>query len=228
MLGNILLIGDQNKQALELRNALKKDTNFTVKVLANNPSVVESVQKAEPDLLLLNPKSSSSEALDLYYTLRKEPSLQDTPVLLFVDDAEMASLDLPAGIQDIIFRPIRVSEAIARIKILLKRAHKIDQKSLIRRGKLTMDITKYEVRINDKKVDLTFTEFELLKFLCSSPGTVFTREVLLNKVWGYEYYGGTRTVDVHVRRLRSKIEAKSSVFIETVRNIGYKFIAEED
>ena len=94
-------------------------------------------------------------------------------------------------------------------------------------GKIRIDVSKYETRVADKKIDLTYTEFELLKFLCSNPGTVFTREVLLNKVWGYEYYGGTRTVDVHIRRLRSKIEGKSQTFIETVRNIGYKFIAEE-
>ncbi len=86
-----------------------------------------------------------------------------------------------------------------------------------------IEITGYLTQIGEKKIDLTFTEFELLKFLCTNPGTVFTREVLLNKVWGYEYYGGTRTVDVHIRRLRSKIEGKSSTFIETVRNIGYKF-----
>jgi DNA-binding response OmpR family regulator len=109
----------------------------------------------------------------------------------------------------------------------LKKVHKVDEKNLIQRGRVTIDITKYEVRVGEKKIDLTFTEFELLKFLCTNPGTVFTREVLLNKVWGYEYYGGTRTVDVHIRRLRSKIEGRSETFIETVRNIGYKFISEE-
>ena len=102
----------------------------------------------------------------------------------------------------------------------------MDHKNLIQKGKLTIDVSKYEVRLGEKKIDLTFTEFELLKFLCVNPGTVFTREVLLSKVWGYEYYGGTRTVDVHIRRLRSKIESKSSTYIETVRNIGYKFISE--
>jgi len=114
-----------------------------------------------------------------------------------------------------------------RIKNLFKRLHRIDQKNLIQRGRLSIDVSKYEVRIADRKIDLTFTEFELLKFLSANPGVVFTREVLLNKVWGYEYYGGTRTVDVHIRRLRSKVETRSSPFIETVRNIGYKFISEE-
>ncbi len=146
---------------------------------------------------------------------------------LLMDESEMSSADLPSGIQEVFYRPIRVAETVARISHLFKRIHKVDQKNLIIRGKISIDVTKYEARIGDKKIDLTYTEFELLKFLCSNPGTVFTREVLLSKVWGYEYYGGTRTVDVHIRRLRSKIEGKNQVFIDTVRNIGYKFISEE-
>jgi len=152
--------------------------------------------------------------------------VQDIPMILLMDESEMKSADLPSGIQEVLYRPLRMPEAVARVNLLFKRVHKIDQKNLIQRGKVSLDVTKYEVRVGDKKIDLTFTEFELLKFLCSNPGTVFTREVLLNKVWGYEYYGGTRTVDVHIRRLRSKIEGKSSTFIETVRNIGYKFVSE--
>ena len=146
--------------------------------------------------------------------------------MLLMDENEMKAADLPSGIQDVLYRPLRVNEAVARIQHLFKRIHKVDQKNLITRGKITIDVAKYETKIGDRKIDLTFTEFQLLKFLCTNPGTVFTREVLLNKVWGYEYYGGTRTVDVHIRRLRSKIEGKSAIFIETVRNIGYKFISD--
>ncbi|MBI4353353.1 MAG: response regulator transcription factor [Candidatus Omnitrophica bacterium] len=166
--------------------------------------------------------------MTLYYELKKEPALQDVPILLAMDESEMGQADLPAGIQEVLYRPLRLSEAVARVKLLFKRVRKVDQKNLIQGGKLSIDVAKYEARVEDKKIDLTFTEFELLKFLCAHPGTVFTREVLLNKVWGYEYYGGTRTVDVHIRRLRSKIEGKNSRFIETVRNIGYKFTAEEE
>ena len=146
---------------------------------------------------------------------------------LLIDEAEMKTADLPSGILEVFYRPVRIAETVARVNHLFKRLHKMDRKNLIVRGKITIDVSKYETRLGDKKIDLTYTEFELLKFLCSNPGTVFTREVLLNKVWGYEYYGGTRTVDVHIRRLRSKIEGKSQTFIETVRNIGYKFVAEE-
>ena len=146
-------------------------------------------------------------------------------MVLLIDENEMKTADLPSGIQEVFYRPLRMAETVARVGHLFKRIHKVDQKNLLVRGKISIDVSKYETRVGDKKIDLTYTEFELLKFLCSNPGTVFTREVLLSKVWGYEYYGGTRTVDVHVRRLRSKIEGKSQTFIETVRNIGYKFIA---
>ena len=129
---------------------------------------------------------------------------------------------------DVFCRPIRIRECLSRVLLLYKRFNRISDANSIRSGELTMDVSKYEVRHDGQKIDLTYTEYELLKFLITHPGQVFSRDVLLNKVWGYEYYGGARTVDVHIRRLRSKIEHKSHVYIETVRNIGYKFITPED
>lgn len=227
MLGSILIVGDQNKQGVDLKDALKKETNFAVQIVSKNAVSVGSIVEKDPDLVILNPKSTYFEVIDLYYAIKKEAQIQEVPLILLIDENEMKTADLPSGIQEVLYRPMRIPEALARVQLLFKRIHKVDQKNLIQRGKLSIDIAKYEVRLGEKKIDLTFTEFELLKFLCTNPGTVFTREVLLNKVWGYEYYGGTRTVDVHIRRLRSKIEGKSSVFIETVRNIGYKFISED-
>ena len=227
MIGNILIIGDQNKQGQVLKDAIKKETHFTVRVLPINSNTLSAVIENGPDLIVMNPKAGYTEIMDLYYKMKKEAQIQDIPIALLIDESEMPSADLPSGIQELLPRPLRFPEAIVRLKFLFKRLHKIEKKDLIQSGKLSIDVSKYEVRIGDRKIDLTFTEFELLKFLCANPGTVFTREVLLNKVWGYEYYGGTRTVDVHIRRLRSKIEGKSATFIETVRNIGYKFISEE-
>ena len=226
MIGSILIIGDQNKQGLELKEALKKETHFSALMIAKNGLSVNTVVDKEPDMIIFNPKAQYFEIIDLYYSIKKEPQAQDIPIVLLMDENEMKTADLPSGIQEVLYRPLRVGEAVARIQHLFKRIHKVDQKNLITRGKIAIDVSKYETRVGDKKIDLTYTEFELLKFLCTNPGTVFTREVLLNKVWGYEYYGGTRTVDVHIRRLRSKIEGKSSIYIETVRNIGYKFISE--
>ena len=225
MVGNILIVGDQNKQGLELKDALKKETHFTSHLVPKNGISANAVSEKSPDIIVINPKSTYFEIMDFYYSLKKEPQTQDTPIVLLMDEAEMKSADLPSGIQEVLYRPLRTAEAVARIQLLFKRIHKVDQKNTIQRGKITIDVAKYEIKVGDKKIDLTFTEFQLLKFLCTNPGTVFTREILLNKVWGYEYYGGTRTVDVHIRRLRSKIEGKSATFIETVRNIGYKFIS---
>ena len=227
MVGTLLFIGDQNKQGQALKDALKKETNFSLHLIPKNGVSIDTIVEKDPDLLIINPVNTYFEIMDLYYAIKKEPQAQDLPIVLLMDESEMKTADLPSGIQEVLYRPLRMSEAVARLKLLFKRIHKIDQKNLIQRGKLVIDVAKYEIRIGDKKIDLTFTEFELLKFLCGHPGTVFTREVLLNKVWGYEYYGGTRTVDVHIRRLRSKIEGRSSSFIETVRNIGYKFISQE-
>ncbi|OGW83314.1 MAG: hypothetical protein A3C47_00320 [Omnitrophica bacterium RIFCSPHIGHO2_02_FULL_51_18] len=224
---NILIIGDQNKQGSDLRDVLKKEAHFIARLIPMNGLAANEIIEKEPDLIVMNPKSSYLEIMDVYYGIKKESRTEDIPIVVMMDEAEMKHADLPSGVHEVLYRPLRPAEAVVRIKNLLKRVHKVDQKNLIQRGKLTIDVSKYEVRVGEKKIDLTFTEFELLKFLCSHSGTVFTREVLLNKVWGYEYYGGTRTVDVHIRRLRSKIEGKSSTFIETVRNIGYKFISEE-
>lgn len=226
MTGIILIIGNENKDGQVLRDALKRSTNFAVHQEPMSGDAAETVSEREPDLLVLNPKKSYSEAMTLYYALKKQPQSASVPLVMMMDETEMRSADLPSGVQEVLYRPLRAPEAVVRLQNLFKRTHKIDQKNLIQRGKLTIDVSKYEVRVADKKVDLTFTEFELLKFFCANPGTVFTREVLLNKVWGYEYYGGTRTVDVHIRRLRSKIEGRTSVYIETVRNIGYKFASE--
>ena len=226
MVGSILIIGDQNKQGAELKDALKKETHFAANLISKNGISANMIAQKEADVIIINPKATYFEIMDLYYSLKKEPQVQDTPIVLLMDENEMKAADLPSGIQEVLYRPLRMAEAVARIQLLFKRMHKVDQKNVIQRGKIMIDVAKYEIKIGDRKIDLTFTEFQLLKFLCSNPGTVFTREVLLNKVWGYEYYGGTRTVDVHIRRLRSKIEGKSSTFIETVRNIGYKFISD--
>jgi DNA-binding response OmpR family regulator len=131
-------------------------------------------------------------------------------------------IDSNLEIDDFVARPFDLSELVARIKRILNRTNNIDNQDLIRCGDLMIDLAKCEVSVNGRLTILTFKEYELLKFLMSNRGKVFTREALLNQVWGYDYYGGDRTVDVHIRRLRSKIEDATHTFIETVRNIGYK------
>lgn len=144
------------------------------------------------------------------------------PFLGLVPTADPDGLTLLNDVDDFVLRPFRVAEIALRASMLLQRFNPETATDIIRSGTLRIDLARYEVTLDGSRLDLTFKEYELLRFLASSPGNVFTREILLNNVWGYDYFGGTRTVDVHIRRLRSKIEA-TTTFIETVRNVGYKF-----
>jgi len=119
--------------------------------------------------------------------------------------------------------PHSAREIMVRINSLLGSSDEQRDIRLIELGELKINPLTYEVFVNNKKVNLTFKEYELLKFLASKPGQVFSRESLLHSVWNYDYYGGTRTVDVHIRRLRSKINDMQNQFIETIWNVGYRF-----
>ena len=130
--------------------------------------------------------------------------------------------DLDSSIDDFVVKPWEPDEVTARIRRILRQKESIESEDVIRCGDLVIDLAKYEVSLGNKSILLTFREYQLLRFLASNKGRVFDREALLNKVWGWDYYGGDRTVDVHIRRLRSKIEDPTHTFIETVRNIGYR------
>jgi len=146
-----------------------------------------------------------------------------SPVIALVSSTSLIHLDTSDELDDFILAPWDLSEVMVRIERIIGKKRG-DISELIRCGDLVIDTGRCEVTISGRPVELTFREYELLRFLASNQGRVFTRDALLNKVWGYDFYGGDRTVDVHVRRLRSKLEDTSHTFIETVRNIGYRFI----
>ncbi len=148
------------------------------------------------------------------------------PIIALASEETLDSLDVEL-IDDFVITPYDVRELALRVKRLLKRAKSIDPSEVIKCGDLVIDLARCETSVGRRSVVLTFREYELLKFLAKSRGQVFTRQALLNKVWGYDYYGGDRTVDVHIRRLRSKIEDSGHSFIETVRNIGYRFCKDD-
>ncbi len=141
--------------------------------------------------------------------------------LLRLDD--LPALDLSAGFDDLIVHPAPADEVVARIRRAIWIKSGLESDNTLRADDLHIDLANYKVYVAGKPVDLTYKEYELLRFLATNREKVFTREALLNRVWGYDFYGGARTVDVHVRRLRSKIEDRNHTFIETVRNVGYRF-----
>ena len=178
------------------------------------------------DLLLLDITHGVPNPAHLCQTLRRRPTLKDVPCLLLVPDTQIKSVDWRWGFDEFVALPTNTDRLLARIQFLLWRLNRVNVQNGLKVGDLTIDFEQFTVSVKGRLVELTFKEYELLKFLATNPGKVFTRDSLLNKVWGYEYYGGTRTVDVHVRRLRSKIEDATHPFIETVRSVGYKFLSE--
>ena len=168
--------------------------------------------------LSLRIKPQISKVLELC----KETNL---PTLAIISPDDLMSLDTDMIITDFIVSPFLEEELITRSIFSVKRATVAPSKEdLINRGDLTINPSNYEVLINNIRVNLRFKEYELLLLLASNPGRVYDRATLLNQIWGYDYFGGTRTVDVHIRRLRSKIENNSeNPYIETIWNVGYRF-----
>jgi len=147
-----------------------------------------------------------------------------TPTIALIGKAQLPTYEPPQGIDDFLVLPARAAELAARIRQLLQRRHPhLDGNNRLCCGDLVMNLASREVFLAGRPVTLAYKEYELLRFFVSNRDTAFTREALLNRVWGYDFYGGTRTVDVHIRRLRSKIEDARHSFIETVRNVGYRF-----
>jgi len=147
------------------------------------------------------------------------------PVIAVVGAEEVASLDPARGFDDFLVTGAPAEEVSARVRQAVWKRHRVDTRNVLRCGDLVMDLANYTVHVAGRPVELTYKEYELLRFLATNQGRVVTRETLLSKVWGYDFYGGARTVDVHIRRLRSKIEDKHNSFIDTVRNVGYRFRA---
>jgi DNA-binding response OmpR family regulator len=149
-----------------------------------------------------------------------------TPLLAVVTEGGLAAVTADWGIDDVLLATAGPAEAEARLRLALGRAAPAAPSAdeVTRTGDLVIDEATYQARIKGRPLDLTFKEFELLKFLAQHPGRVFTRAQLLQEVWGYDYFGGTRTVDVHVRRLRAKLGPEYEAMVGTVRNVGYKFV----
>ncbi len=146
------------------------------------------------------------------------------PMLLLVSGAQLGDLELRDDLfDDFCLAPFHPRELDARLKHLFWRAGTGTRPELVEYGPLVLNLETYQAAIAGRPLDLTYMEYELLKFLAQNPGKVFTREVLLSRVWGYEYYGGARTVDVHVRRLRAKLGEEQANLIQTVRSVGYRF-----
>lgn len=170
------------------------------------------------DILILDGRADLLAAKNMARVLQAAGA--DRPVLLLIKDSGLATLSGDWGVRDFVLESAEPNELDARIRLCLAREVGTADQS-VRNAGLVIDVDSFTAKINGKALDLTFKEFELLRYLVDNPGRVFSREQLLSEVWGYDYFGGTRTVDVHIRRLRSKLGELESL-IGTVRNVGYR------
>ena len=177
-----------------------------------------------PDAVLVDARRDLVQAKRLLQALRGANCA--VPVLVIVTEGGWAALTADWGADDVVLATAGPGEVDARLRLALGRAAGAgpDESGEIRSGDLIINEATYSARLQRRSLDLTFKEFELLKFLAQQPGRVFTRAQLLQEVWGYDYFGGTRTVDVHVRRLRAKLGPENEDMIGTVRNVGYRFV----
>ncbi|GEP39805.1 transcriptional regulatory protein GlnR [Nocardioides psychrotolerans] len=196
-----------------------------VKILAAEGSAL--LEAPEADLLLVDARQDLVGARDLSRLIRTTGT--DVPVLLIVTEGGLSVVTHDWGMDDVVLHTCGPAELEARIKLAIGRLNARREAAdpeahVIRSGEVVVDDATYTAKVGGRTLDLTFKEFELLKFLAQHPGRVFSRQQLLQEVWGYDYFGGTRTVDVHVRRLRAKLGVENETLIGTVRNVGYRFV----
>jgi DNA-binding response OmpR family regulator len=201
--------------ALDLLPHTVRSAPRDVRTLVSGPS---------PDVILVDARAELAEARATCRVLHATGL--GVPLIAVVTEAGLIALNADWGVDDIVLASAGPAEVEARLRLTAGRLNSATAGAggLIRAGELTIDPDTYAAKLKGRPLDLTYKEFELLKFLAQHPGRVFTRDQLLREVWGYDYFGGTRTVDVHVRRLRAKLGSEYESMIGTVRQVGYKFV----
>ena len=220
----ILIADDDNNICELLRLYLQKD-GFQTAVANDGRQAVNMVKTYQPDLILLDVMMPELDGWQVCREIRKD---NDTPIIMLTAKGEVFDkiLGLELGADDYISKPFDTKEVIARIKAVLRRtADKTsDESKIVRFDKLEVNLTNYELIVDGKQIDAPPKELELIYHLASNPNRVYTRDQLLDEVWGFDYFGDSRTVDVHVKRLREKLENVSSNWaLRTVWGVGYKF-----
>jgi DNA-binding response OmpR family regulator len=207
----------------ERTNFIPLEDDGYVLSFSQNPEDIDAISLEDsPNLLIVDLAIIPKEERVAFVQRCKNVEI---PILALVSEEDSSVFDPFLGVEDFIFMPFKDTELDSRIRRALWRTGSWDSGQLIRTGDIIIDQERYEVSVAGRKIILTFKEYQLLCLLAANPGRVYTRETLLNRVWEYDYFGGTRTVDVHIRRLRSKVEDANHLFIETVRNVGYRFRA---
>lgn len=211
----------RHPEVARLAPALER-ANFSAAAITPERLAADDVAPAR-DVVILDFRDIPNAAFSI---LAQQYNEAGVVLMAIVAPEQMERISADLAIEDFVVAPGSAQELIRRIERALWRRHGIDSENFVRCGALAIDLSNYRVTVDSDSLVMTFKEYELLRFLAMNAGRVFTREQLLNRVWGYDYFGGARTVDVHIRRIRSKIEIHGHAFIETVRNVGYRLVAE--
>ncbi|MDC4227288.1 MAG: response regulator transcription factor [Candidatus Manganitrophus sp.] len=223
----ILVVDDEADLSKLVAHHLQKE-GFEPLCVANGSEALKLVAKQPVSLVILDVMMPGEDGLQVCRKLRAKEETAALPILLLTakDEESDKVVGLELGADDYVTKPFSPKELMARVKALLRRSERKESAAAYSYRDLVMDVGRHEVRVSEKKVALTAKEFSLLEHLLKSRGKVLTRDYLLNTVWGYDYFGTTRTVDVHIRRLREKIPLLEAA-IETVPSLGYKLTDEE-
>ncbi|WP_294359679.1 response regulator transcription factor [uncultured Clostridium sp.] len=222
-----ILIVDDEEHIVELIKFNLDANGYRTITASNGLEALELAKNEKPDLILLDIMLPGLNGNDVCKEIRKDIEIATIPIIMITAKGEELDriLGLELGADDYVTKPFSVRELMARVKAVLRRTKVESVSDTYIFGNVSIDFNKHEVIKNGEKVDLTLKEFELLQILIKNSGRVLTRDLLLDKIWGYEFIGETRTIDVHIRYLRKKIEDddKNPKFIETIRGIGYRF-----
>ena len=222
-----ILVVDDEQNILDLVVYNLQTARYKTITAESGLEAIKKTRTEQPDLIILDVMLPEIDGLEVLSTIRKETQV---PVIMLTAKKEEVDkiLGLEMGADDYLTKPFSPRDLTARVKALLSRSGESEVKTnhdIIINGKLKIDIRKHQVLYGDKEIDLTAKEFGLLKLLITNPGRVFSRGNMLQSLWDYDYYGDTKTIDVHIRHLRMKIEEDPAnpKFIKTVRGVGYKF-----
>ncbi len=225
-----ILVADDDRNIAELLRLYLEKEGYSVVLACDGVDAVEKFGSENPDLILLD---IMMPRLDGWQVCREIRQRSNCPIIMLTAKGETFDkvLGLELGADDYVVKPFDPKEIVARIKAVLRRNGKPAAESNVKEvsyDKLSVNMTKYELKVDGRVVDTPPKELELLYHLASNPNRVYTRDQLLNEVWGFEYYGDSRTVDVHVKRLREKLEGVSDKWVlKTVWGVGYKFEVKE-
>jgi len=225
-----ILVADDDKNICELLRLYLEKENFTVVTAGDGEEALAKFASENPDLILLDVMMPKLDGWQVCRELRKK---SECPIIMITAKGETFDkvLGLELGADDYVVKPFDAKEIVARIKAVMRRTGKAVAESDVKEvsyDKLVVNMTKYELKVDGKVVDTPPKELELLFHLASNPNRVYTRDQLLDEVWGFEYYGDSRTVDVHIKRLREKLEGVSDKWsLKTVWGVGYKFEVKE-